>query len=64
MRIGKNILIFLLLLFIISCSAANSNIKSISDGDVNLFLKQTPKAEEHPNAGADILYSYENTEFF
>ncbi|PKN06328.1 MAG: hypothetical protein CVU72_05040, partial [Deltaproteobacteria bacterium HGW-Deltaproteobacteria-7] len=42
----------------------NSNIKSISDGDVNLFLKQAPLAEEHPNAGADILYSYDYTEFY
>ncbi|MGD0280471.1 MAG: DUF3857 domain-containing protein, partial [Smithella sp.] len=62
MRIGRNILIFLSL-FILSCSAANSNIKSISDGDVNLYLKQAPDAKEHPNAGADYLYSYAYTEF-
>ncbi len=62
MRICRNILIFLSL-FILSCSAVNSNIKSISDGDVNAFLKQLPKAEEHPNAGADIIYSYDYTEF-
>ncbi|MCX5850204.1 MAG: DUF3857 domain-containing protein [Deltaproteobacteria bacterium] len=63
MRVGRNILIFLSL-FILSCTATNSNIKSISDGDVNLFLKQTPKAEEYPNAGADLLYSYDYIEFY
>jgi len=63
MRICRNILIFLSL-FILSCSAANSNIKSISDGDINSFLKQAPQASEHPNAGADVLYSYNNTEFY
>jgi hypothetical protein len=63
MRICRNILIFLSL-FIVSCSAANSNIKSISDGDINSFLMQTPQASEHPNAGADILYSYDYTEFY
>lgn len=63
MRIGRNILIFLSL-FVLSCSITNSNIRSISAGDVSLFLKQTPKAEEHPNAGADILYSYDYIEFY
>jgi hypothetical protein len=63
MRIFRNILIFLSL-FILSCSAVNTNIKSISDGDVNLFLKQAPSASEHPNAGADILYSYDYAEFY
>lgn len=63
MRIARNILILLSLL-ILSCSATNSNIKSISDGDVNLFLKQAPKTDEHPNAGADILYAYDYTEFY
>ena len=63
MRIFRNILIFLSL-FILSCSTVNSNIKSISDGDVNLFLKQAPVASDHPNAGADILYSYDYAEFY
>ena len=63
MRIGRIILIFLSL-FILSCTTTNSNIRSISDGDVNLFLKQTPKSEEYPNAGADILYSYDYIEFY
>jgi len=62
MRAYRNILIFLSL-FILSCSAANSNIKSITEGDINSFLKQTPKAEEHLNAGADVLYCYNSTEF-
>jgi hypothetical protein len=63
MRICRNILIFLSL-FILSCSTTNSNIKSISDGDINSFLKRAPQAEEHPNAGADIIYSYDYTEFY
>jgi hypothetical protein len=63
MRIGRIILIFLSL-FVLSCTTTNSNLRSISDGDVNLFLKQTPKSEEHPNAGADILYSYDYIEFY
>lgn len=57
-------LIILLSLFVLSCSAVNPNIKSISDGDVNLYLKQAPKAEEHPNAGADLLYLYSYVEYF
>jgi len=55
---------FLLLLFVLSCSANNSNIRSIADGDVNSFLNQAPKAEEHPNAGVDLLASYNYIEFF
>lgn len=63
MRIGRIILI-VLSLFVLSCSATNSNIRSITAGDVNAYLKQAPRAEEHPNAGADILYTYSYTEFF
>lgn len=63
MRIGRITLIFLSL-FVISCQATNSNIRSISAGDVNAYLKQSPRAGEYPNAGADILYTYFYTEFF
>ncbi len=63
MRTFRNILI-LLSLFILSCSAVNPNIKSISEGDVKSYLNQAPKAEEHPNAGADVLYSYSYVEYF
>jgi hypothetical protein len=63
MRIFRNILIFLSV-FILSCSAVDTNIKSISAGDVNLFLKQASGASEHPNASADILYSYNYAEFY
>jgi len=63
MRIGRIILIFLSLFFL-ACSATNSNIRSITAGDVNTYLKQAPRPDEHPNAGADILYSYSYTEFF
>jgi hypothetical protein len=63
MRTVRIILIFLSL-FALSCSATNSNIRSITAGDVNTYLKQAPRANEYPNAGADILYSYSYTEFF
>ena len=64
MRITKNIIILLSLL-IISCQAVNTNIRSISDsGDINSYLNQAPKAEVHPNAGADFLYSYNYFEFY
>lgn len=63
MRIVRIILIFLSL-FVLSCSATNPNIRSITAGDVNAYLKQAPRAEEYPNAGADILYTYSYTEFF
>jgi hypothetical protein len=48
MRIGRIILIFLSL-FVLSCQAANSNIKSITASDANAYLKQTPRADEYPN---------------
>jgi hypothetical protein len=63
MHTFRNILI-LLSLFILSCSAVNPNIKSISKEDVNVYLNQAPKAAEHPNAGADMLYSYSYVEYF
>ena len=63
MRIVR-ILLILLSLFVLSCSTINSNIRSITLGDVNLFLNQAPKAEEHPNAGADLLYSYSYVELY
>lgn len=63
MQMFKN-LIILLSLFIISCSAVDTNIKSISHGDVMSYLNQAPQAQEHPNAGADFLYSYNYFEFF
>lgn len=63
MRLIKIIFIFFSL-FILSCSAVNPNIRSISEDDVSLFLNQTPKAEEHPNAGIDLLYSYNYMEFY
>lgn len=63
MRLIRNILILFSLL-VLSCSSVNPNIKSISEGDVNLFLNKSPKAEEYPNAGADLLYSYSYVEFF
>jgi Domain of Unknown Function with PDB structure (DUF3857)/Transglutaminase-like superfamily len=63
MQIARNILI-LLSVFIVSCSAANSNIKSITVGDVGTYLKQSPKAEEHLNAGTNMLLTYTYVEFF
>lgn len=55
---------FLLIILIISCTAVHPHIKSISEGDVHSFLHQTPTAEEHPNAGANLLHSYGYVEFF
>lgn len=63
MRFAKKLLI-LLSLFIFSCSAVHTNIKSISGDDIQLFLREAPKAEDHPNAGANFLYSYSYVEFF
>ena len=63
MRIIRIILIFLLIL-ILSCTAVKTDIRSITEKDIHLFLKQTPTADEHPNAGADFLYSYDYVEFF
>ena len=63
MRIGRSILLFILSLFVLSCGTP-SNLKSITSDDVNLFLKEAPKAEDHPNAGADFLLSYAYVEYF
>ncbi len=63
MRLIRNVLILLSLL-VLSCSPVNPNIRSISEDDVNLFLNKSPKAEEHPNAGANLLYSYSHVEYF
>ena len=66
MRTSRNILILFsfLFLFILSCSSINPHIKSVSEGDVSSFLNKAPQAQEHPNAGADLLYSYSYVEFF
>lgn len=42
MRTGRIILIFLSL-FVLSCQATNSNIRSITAGDVNTYLTQAPR---------------------
>jgi len=51
-------------IFIVSCTAANSNIKSIAAGDVAKFIKESPQAAQHPNSGASLLYSYTYVEIF
>ncbi|HVO67207.1 MAG TPA: DUF3857 and transglutaminase domain-containing protein [Syntrophales bacterium] len=63
MRFKISIFLFIISLFVLSCGTS-SNLKSITSGDVNLFLKGTPKAEDHPNAGADFLLSYMYVEYF
>jgi hypothetical protein len=62
----SRVILFFLLLFVLSCSATNSNIRSITDSniDINSFLNQAPKTEEHPNAGAILLDSYSYIEFY
>ncbi len=63
MRFGRSILLFILTFLVLSCGTA-SNLKSITSGDVNLFLKEAPRAGDHPNAGADFLLSYAYVEYF
>ena len=62
MRYWK-VLLLIFTVCVVSCGTS-SNLKSITSGDVNSYLKDTPKAEEHPNAGADLLLSYGYVEFF
>jgi len=62
MRFWK-VLLLIFTVCVVSCGTS-SNLKSITSGDVNSYLKDTPKAEEHPNAGADLLLSYGYVEFF
>jgi hypothetical protein len=62
MRFWK-VFIFILTACVFSCSTS-SHLKSITSGDINSYLKETPKAEEYPNAGADLLHSYGYVEFF
>ncbi len=33
-------------------------MRSIADNNEKTYLEQAPKAEEHPNAGASMLYNY------
>ena len=63
MRIYK-ISLIVLVLFLFSCCASNPNIKSITASDVNSYLQKTPKQEDHPNAGVDLLYTYVYVEYF
>lgn len=60
----KTKLFFLfLLLFSLSCSTT-SQFKSITTGNLNEYLKQTPQASDYPDAGASLLHSYAYVEFF
>ncbi|OGP87254.1 MAG: hypothetical protein A2031_07570 [Deltaproteobacteria bacterium RBG_19FT_COMBO_43_11] len=63
MRVSRILLILLCILFI-SCSTTNPNIKSITAGDVHSYLREAPNADQHPNAGANILFEYYYVEFF
>jgi len=63
MRINR-ILLFILFLLLLACGGANPHIRSVTQGNVQAYLQQTPQAEEHANAGANILYSYYYVEFF
>jgi hypothetical protein len=62
MRFWK-VLLLIFTVCVVSCGTS-SNLKSITSSDINSYLKDTPKAEEHPNAGADLLLSYGYVEFF
>jgi len=55
--------IFLSCLCLFSCTVSQPYIKSIAEiEDLPSYLEQTPKAEEHPNAGADLLSAYTQVE--
>jgi len=57
------VLLLILTLCVVSCGTS-THLKSITSGDINSYLKATPKAEDHPNAGADLLHSYGYVELF
>jgi hypothetical protein len=57
------VLLVVIALCVVSC-ATGPDLKSITSGDVNAYLKETPNAEEYPNAGADLLLSYGYVEFY
>ena len=43
--------------FLFSC-ASNPYLKSIKDSNLKELLERSPKQEQHPNAGAILLYNY------
>lgn len=62
--LAVRIILISLSIFVFSCSTTNSNIKSITAGDVHSYLKESPNADQHPNAGANVLFEYYYVEFF
>lgn len=60
----KLILLLLLSSLLSSCSSLPLQMRSIADNNAKTYLEQAPKAEEHPNAGASMLYSYSYFELF
>jgi hypothetical protein len=63
MKYAKFPLCFLMVFFL-SCASTPSPFQSITKGNVYEFIKDTPNATEHPNAGAGLLTSYTYVEFF
>lgn len=57
------ILTVVLCLFCVSCSTT-APFKSVTQGNVQEYLKQTPQATDHPNAGVLMLNSYAYVEYF
>ncbi|HRS96910.1 MAG TPA: DUF3857 and transglutaminase domain-containing protein [Smithella sp.] len=61
MRFFKYFLL-LVIIFTSSCTTSHPYLRSITQEDVRSFLEQTPQAQDHPNAGADLLFSYSYVE--
>ncbi len=62
MRIPHYLIVLSILVFC-GCSTT-SNFKSLAQGDVGDFLKNAPRAEDHPNAGASLVDSHAFVEYF
>jgi hypothetical protein len=52
----------LLIIFIAACAAYDPYIRSIAQEDVRSLLERAPRAQDHPNAGADLLFAYSYVE--
>jgi len=61
---SRLILLLLLSLLLFSCASLPVQMRSIADNNAKTYLEGAPKAEEHPNAGASIIYNYNYFEFF
>ncbi|MFO7568175.1 MAG: DUF3857 and transglutaminase domain-containing protein [Smithellaceae bacterium] len=58
------LLLWIFIFFSFSCASTPAPFKSVTGGNVNNFLANTPKASDHPNAGASLLSSHVYVEYF